>query len=115
MEIPNRCLASCVLYLEECERKMNSFKGGISYDPSNKAWVIVGFTPIIGLFQRGCVNMCVNMCVNVCVNMFVNICVNICVTMCVNMSVNMSVNICVNMCVNICILTGLAIFKMIYI
>ena len=83
MVIPNRCLASCVLYLEECERKMNSFKGGISYDPSNKAWVIVGFTLIIGLFQRGCVNMCVNMCVNVCVNMFVNICVNMYVIMCV--------------------------------
>ena len=53
MEIPNRCLASWVLHLEEYERKMNSFKGGISYDPSNKAGVIVGFTPKIGLFQTG--------------------------------------------------------------
>jgi hypothetical protein len=51
MEIPNRYLASCVLYLEECEGKMNSFEGRISYDPSNKAGVIAGFTPKIGLFQ----------------------------------------------------------------
>jgi hypothetical protein len=52
MEIPNRCLTSWVLYLEECEGKKNSFKGGISYDPSNKAGVIAGFTLKIGLFQE---------------------------------------------------------------
>ena len=53
MEIPNRCLASWVLHLEEYEGKIDSFERGISYDPSNKAGVIAGFTPKIGLFQTG--------------------------------------------------------------
>jgi hypothetical protein len=30
MEIPNRCLAAWMPYLEECEREMDSFKRGIS-------------------------------------------------------------------------------------
>ena len=51
MDISNRPLASLMLNLEACERKLDSFGGKFFYGHLNKAGGVAGFSPKFGLFQ----------------------------------------------------------------